>query len=220
MPAGPGPTPIGRPAPRPSPPGWVRRRDPWDRAWLLRQLERIGRSEAVPQVSQLLTDSDALVRESARRALQKMPGCGANAAIVKAIGSADGLCRIALINALGERRGLLQSRNTAPRGGLRRRRRSHGRRHRTGETPQPRGAAGDRVGHGSWNAAGQADRHQLLRRTGRGSGRPGRPRRRPEGLQELAQLAGRGKVRRHRRHRPLGQRSRSADPWPPWPTTT
>ena len=41
------------------------------RVWLLRQLERIGRAEAVPQVAPLLADKDPLVRESARRALQK-----------------------------------------------------------------------------------------------------------------------------------------------------
>jgi HEAT repeat protein len=76
---------------------------PLGRVWLLRQLERIGRGEDVPQVAQLLTDKDALIRESARRALQKIPGCAANAALLKAIGSAEGPWRVALINALAER---------------------------------------------------------------------------------------------------------------------
>ena len=62
---------------------------PLGRAWMLRQLERIGREEAVPQIAQLLTDNDALVRESARRALQKNPSNEANAALQKAVGSAD-----------------------------------------------------------------------------------------------------------------------------------
>jgi HEAT repeat protein len=76
---------------------------PFGRVWLLRQLERIGRAEAVPQVAALLTDGDALVRESARRALQKNPSAEANAALQKAIASADAAWRVALINALGER---------------------------------------------------------------------------------------------------------------------
>ena len=76
---------------------------PFGRVWLLRQLERIGRGEAVPAVAELLADNDPLVRESARRALQKIPGCGAGAAIQKAIGSADGPWRAALVNALAER---------------------------------------------------------------------------------------------------------------------
>jgi HEAT repeat protein len=77
---------------------------PLGRAWMLRQLERIGREEAVPQVAKLLNDKDALVRESARRALQKNPANEANTAIQKAIGSADAAWRVALINALAERR--------------------------------------------------------------------------------------------------------------------
>ncbi len=74
------------------------------RAWLLRQLERIGRQEAVPQVARLLADQDALVRESARRALQKNPSNEANTALQEAVGSADAPPGAALINALAERR--------------------------------------------------------------------------------------------------------------------
>jgi HEAT repeat protein len=77
---------------------------PLGRVWLLRQLERIGRQEAVPQVAPLLADKDALVRESARRALQKNPSNEANTAIQRAIGSADAPWRAALLNALAERR--------------------------------------------------------------------------------------------------------------------
>jgi HEAT repeat protein len=78
---------------------------PLGRAWLLRQLERIGRSEAVPQVAKLLADPDALVRESARRALQKNSAPEAGAALRQAIGSAAAPAwRVALINALAERR--------------------------------------------------------------------------------------------------------------------
>jgi HEAT repeat protein len=78
---------------------------PLGRAWLLRQLERIGRSEAVPQLAKLLADPDALVRESARRALQKNPAPEAGAALRQAIASAAAPAwRVALINALAERR--------------------------------------------------------------------------------------------------------------------
>ena len=78
---------------------------PLARVWLLRQLERIGRAEAVPQVAKLLGDKDPLIRESARRALQKNSSPEANAALQQAIGSADAPAwRVALINALAERR--------------------------------------------------------------------------------------------------------------------
>lgn len=75
------------------------------RVWLLRQLERIGRSEAVPQITKLLADRDPLIRESARRALQKNSAPEANAALRDALGSASTPAwRVALINALAERR--------------------------------------------------------------------------------------------------------------------
>jgi HEAT repeat protein len=80
------------------------RAGPLARVWLLRQLERIGREEAVPQVAAMLTDGNANVRESARRALQKNPAKDANAALQKALGSADTAWRAALLNALGQRR--------------------------------------------------------------------------------------------------------------------
>ncbi len=78
---------------------------PLARAWLLRQLERIGREEAVhKEVAALLVDGDATVRESARRALQKNPAKEANAALQFALGSADTAWRVAVLNALGQRR--------------------------------------------------------------------------------------------------------------------
>ena len=77
---------------------------PLARVWLLRQLERIGREEAVAKAAAMLADGDATVRESARRALQKNPAKEANAALQKAIGSADTAWRIAVLNALGQRR--------------------------------------------------------------------------------------------------------------------
>jgi HEAT repeat protein len=59
----------------------------------------------VPQVSALLADPDPLIRESARRALQKNPAPEANAALRNALGSAGAPAwRAALLNALAERR--------------------------------------------------------------------------------------------------------------------
>ena len=78
--------------------------EPLARVWLLRQLERIGREEAVPKVAAMLADGDTTVRESARRALQKNPATEANAALQKALGSADTAWRVAVLNALGQRR--------------------------------------------------------------------------------------------------------------------
>ena len=78
---------------------------PLGRMWLLRQLERIGRAEAVPQVAKLLTDQDPLICESARRALEKNPAREAGAALRTALAAADTPgWRVALINALAERR--------------------------------------------------------------------------------------------------------------------
>ncbi len=78
---------------------------PLARVWLLRQLERIGRAEAVSQVAKLLADKDPLIRESARRALQKNSALEANTALREALGAANvPAWRVALINALAERR--------------------------------------------------------------------------------------------------------------------
>lgn len=75
------------------------------RVWLIRQLERIGRAEAVSQLAKTLTDKETQVRESARRALQKNTSNEANAALQQAVGSADSPAwRVALINAVAERR--------------------------------------------------------------------------------------------------------------------
>lgn len=75
------------------------------RVWMLRQLERIGRAEAVPQLAKLLADPDEQTRESARRAFQKNPAQEANAALQQALGSAaTPAWRVAIINALAARR--------------------------------------------------------------------------------------------------------------------
>jgi HEAT repeat protein len=75
------------------------------RVWLLRQLQLMGRAEAVPAVAALLDDKDALVRESARRALQYNPSEEAAAALRAALDkAADTPWRVALINACSQRR--------------------------------------------------------------------------------------------------------------------
>ena len=74
------------------------------RVWVLRQIERIGRAEVVAQVARVLSDKDALVRESARRALRENPSPQANDALQKALASAAPAWRVAVINALADRR--------------------------------------------------------------------------------------------------------------------
>jgi len=74
------------------------------RVWVLRQIQRIGRAEVVAQVARVLRDKDALVRESARRALRENPSPQANDALQKALASAAPAWRVAVINALADRR--------------------------------------------------------------------------------------------------------------------
>ncbi len=72
------------------------------RAFALRQLERIGRAEVVSGLSQILSDTDARVRDCARRALQNNPSPDAGKALAKALENAkDEAWRVALINAIG-----------------------------------------------------------------------------------------------------------------------
>lgn len=74
------------------------------RVWLLRQLQLIGRAEAVPAVAALLDDKDLLIRESARRALQWNPAPEAAAPLRAALAKAtDPAWRVAMINALAGR---------------------------------------------------------------------------------------------------------------------
>ena len=75
------------------------------RVWLLRQLQLMGRAEVVPAIAALLDDKDALVRESARRALQYIPAEEAAAALRGALDRAAAPeWRVAVINALGGRK--------------------------------------------------------------------------------------------------------------------
>ncbi|MBV9470300.1 MAG: HEAT repeat domain-containing protein, partial [Abitibacteriaceae bacterium] len=75
------------------------------RLWMLKQLENIGRAEAVPTLTGLLNDQDPLVKERARRALQNNPAPEAAQALRTALNDATTPeWRVALINALGYRR--------------------------------------------------------------------------------------------------------------------
>jgi HEAT repeat protein len=75
------------------------------RVWIVRQLEYIGRGEAVPALTQLLSDADAELRECARRALEKNPDPGATASLRTALEkAAEPKWRIGLIHSLGEKR--------------------------------------------------------------------------------------------------------------------
>lgn len=74
-------------------------------AWMIRQLERIGRDEAVPYLVKLLDAKDTQIRDCARRALLKNSATEAGDALRKALPSSDSPAwRIAIINALASRR--------------------------------------------------------------------------------------------------------------------
>lgn len=85
------------------------------RAWLLRQLERIGGTESVDALAQLLVDDDPLIRESARRALQANSSPKAASVIRNALRRAnDPGWQVALINALAARGGPADASVIAP----------------------------------------------------------------------------------------------------------
>lgn len=75
------------------------------RVWIVRQLEHIGRGEAVPALCALLRDADAELRECARRALEKNPDAKAVDCLRSALRQAtDPVWKIGLVHSLGERR--------------------------------------------------------------------------------------------------------------------
>lgn len=76
----------------------------WARVWFLKQLEHVGRAECVDAAGALLADKDELVRESARRALQRNPAPEATAKLLAALQAADDpKWRAALLNAIADR---------------------------------------------------------------------------------------------------------------------
>ncbi|UCD29722.1 MAG: HEAT repeat domain-containing protein [Planctomycetota bacterium] len=75
------------------------------RVWLLRKVEPIGRDEVVAGLAKLMHDTDARIRELARRALQNNPSPRAAAALRNELAEAESSkWRVALINALAFRR--------------------------------------------------------------------------------------------------------------------
>lgn len=75
------------------------------RIWLLRKLEPLGREEVVSGLTVLLNDSDADIRETARRALINNPSPKAGAALRTELSKADKPeWKIAMINGLAFRR--------------------------------------------------------------------------------------------------------------------
>jgi HEAT repeat protein len=78
---------------------------PLTRVWLIRQLQLIGKGESVAALVALLDDKDALVRESARRAVQANPAPEAGQALLAALPKADSPAwRVAIINACAARK--------------------------------------------------------------------------------------------------------------------
>jgi HEAT repeat protein len=75
------------------------------RVWIIRQLQLIGKAEVVSTLAGLLDDKDAIIRESARRALQYNPSTEAAAALRAALDKAtDPAWKIAMINAVSQRK--------------------------------------------------------------------------------------------------------------------
>jgi len=75
------------------------------RVWMVRQLEYMGRGEAVSALTALLNESDAELRECARRALEKNPDPKATDSLRAALQrGGDSAWKIGLVHSLGERR--------------------------------------------------------------------------------------------------------------------
>jgi HEAT repeat protein len=74
------------------------------RVWIVRQLEYMGRGEAVKSLTVVMNGDDAELRECARRALEKNPEPAATSSLRSALQKADDPARkIGLMNSLGER---------------------------------------------------------------------------------------------------------------------
>jgi len=75
------------------------------RVWIVRQIEYIGRGEAVASLASLLGSPDAELRECARRALEKNPDPKAADSLREALQKGgDAAWKIGLIRSLGEKR--------------------------------------------------------------------------------------------------------------------
>jgi HEAT repeat protein len=74
------------------------------KVWICRLFQHMGRDECVAALTALLSDADAEVQESARRALLKNSSAAAGAALVAALAKADAPAwRMALVNAVADR---------------------------------------------------------------------------------------------------------------------
>ena len=73
------------------------------RVWIVRQLEYMGRDEAVKALAGVMNGDDAELRECARRALEKNPARAATSSLRDALKKAnDAAWKIGLMNSLGE----------------------------------------------------------------------------------------------------------------------
>lgn len=74
------------------------------RHWFVLQLERMGKGESVPVLTQLMSDPDTAMQDYARRALQKNPDPSATKALITALeGAKDTKKTVGLLHALGDR---------------------------------------------------------------------------------------------------------------------
>jgi HEAT repeat protein len=77
---------------------------PQAQMWMCRLAQHMGKSECVAAISALLSSKDEVVRECARRALDKNPAPEAGAALVASLEVSDVLAwRAAVVNALADR---------------------------------------------------------------------------------------------------------------------
>jgi HEAT repeat protein len=75
------------------------------RVWIVRQLEYMGRGEAVAALTALMNSDDAELRECARRALEKNPDQAATASLRAALKKGgDERWKIGLVRSLGQKR--------------------------------------------------------------------------------------------------------------------
>jgi HEAT repeat protein len=75
------------------------------RYWFVLQLERIGGGESVPPLARLMEAEDPILRDYARRALEKNPDASATEALLKALPNAkEPVWRIGLMSSLAVRR--------------------------------------------------------------------------------------------------------------------
>jgi HEAT repeat protein len=85
------------------------------RVWIVRQLQYMGGTESVPALAGLLKESDAELRDSARRALEQNPDPSAGSSLLAVLAQADNPAwKCAFLHSLGQRRDAAAVNGIAP----------------------------------------------------------------------------------------------------------